>query len=78
MKTMTFDEAKKSRVWLHKETGELYERFYSVFGYALTRVDLDNSAEIFTEWSDWIKRKLFAFDDCELYDKKKFIDLGEL
>jgi hypothetical protein len=53
----------------------------SILGYCITKVDIDrptNEEPIFTNWYDWVERELFAFNDCKLYDKKKFIDLGEL
>ena len=70
----------KPEVWMHKKTGQLYEHFSSVLGPALTMVDTETPAKghEFTNWHDWGRRKLFSFDDGELYNKELFENLGEL
>ena len=72
---------KHSEVWLHIESGELYEHFYGAFGYCLVRTDTSAKGVghiPFTNWSDWIKRTVFYFNDCEGYNPSLYINLGEL
>lgn len=65
-------------VWMHKKTGQLYEHFMTVFGWALVCVDLEGKHPLFTDWHDWVKRGLFYFNDCAGYNPENYIDLGEL
>jgi hypothetical protein len=74
-------KSKKSEVWMHRRTGQLYEHLYTCLEcWAITCVDLDDpiTNKLFTDWNDWAERKLFNFDDTKFYKSKNFINLGEL
>lgn len=66
-----------SRVWLHRDTGNLWECLpTSLGGYAIASIDIENTP--FTSWIDWSDRGFFHFEDDEVYKHEFFIDLGEL
>ncbi len=71
------DKNKPIEVWIHKETGQLWEHLPTSFmGYALASIDIDNTD--FTGWHDWCDKGYFYFDDEEFYNPDNFENLGEL